>query len=133
MNANGAFLTYAFMVGSSDGRVIVVFGCGGDRDRTKRPIMGDVATSLADETIITSDNPRHEDPDAIIDEIVRGCRPGTSWRRESSRRLAIQLALEGAHDDDIVLIAGKGHEKTQTVGDDVLEFDDRVVAAEFLR
>jgi UDP-N-acetylmuramoyl-L-alanyl-D-glutamate--2,6-diaminopimelate ligase len=114
------------------GRVILVFGCGGDRDRTKRPIMGEVATRLADVTIVTSDNPRTESPEAIIDEIVAGCRDGATWRRVLDRRAAIAAAVGEAREADVVVLAGKGHEKTQVVGADVLEFDDRVVARELL-
>ena len=116
------------------GRVIVVFGCGGDRDRDKRPEMA-VAAADADEMVITSDNPRSEDPSSIIDAIVRGV-PG-DYRGtvviEPDRRTAIALALTDAGHGDIVVIAGKGHETTQTIGDQVLDFDDRVVARSLLR
>jgi UDP-N-acetylmuramoyl-L-alanyl-D-glutamate--2,6-diaminopimelate ligase len=116
-----------------DGRVIVVFGCGGNRDRTKRPQMGEVATRLADLTFVTSDNPRFEDPEEIIDEIVSGLARGSHFVREVDRRVAIGAAIAAADENDVVVIAGKGHEKTQIVGGSVLEFDDRAVAREFVR
>jgi UDP-N-acetylmuramoyl-L-alanyl-D-glutamate--2,6-diaminopimelate ligase len=116
-----------------DGRVITVFGAGGDRDRSKRPEMGRVASELSDVTIVTSDNPRSEAPDAIIDAVMSGCVSDAQVVRESDRRRAIGLALEKASGGDVVVIAGKGHEATQTVGDLVLPFDDRAVAKELLR
>jgi UDP-N-acetylmuramoyl-L-alanyl-D-glutamate--2,6-diaminopimelate ligase len=105
-----------------------VFGCGGDRDRAKRPQMGEVARRLADVAIVTSDNPRSERPEAIIAEIVDG-RP---MRTEPDRREAIRLALAEAAPGDVVVIAGKGHEQGQQFADRTLPFDDRVVAAELL-
>jgi UDP-N-acetylmuramoyl-L-alanyl-D-glutamate--2,6-diaminopimelate ligase len=108
--------------------VIVVFGCGGDRDRAKRPIMGRTAAHEADLTIVTSDNPRHEDPDAIIDEIIAGIPAGSRYVVEPDRRRAILEAVAAAGPGDIVVIAGKGHETTQTIGDTALPFDDRTVA-----
>jgi UDP-N-acetylmuramoyl-L-alanyl-D-glutamate--2,6-diaminopimelate ligase len=120
------------------GRVITVFGCGGDRDRTKRPLMGAVAGRLSDLIVITSDNPRREDPDRIIEEIQRGITPDT--RRDGAqgllsiadRRAAITKAIELARPGDLVLLAGKGHEKYQVIGDDLVPFDDVVVAREAL-
>jgi UDP-N-acetylmuramoyl-L-alanyl-D-glutamate--2,6-diaminopimelate ligase len=120
------------------GRLITVFGCGGDRDRTKRPLMGAVAGRLSDLILITSDNPRGEDPARIIDEVLRGITPDT--RRDSAqriltivdRRAAIATAIELARPDDVVLIAGKGHEKYQVIGDRELSFDDVAVARESL-
>jgi UDP-N-acetylmuramoyl-L-alanyl-D-glutamate--2,6-diaminopimelate ligase len=116
-----------------EGRLITVFGAGGDRDRGKRPEMGRVASQLSDVTIVTSDNPRSEAPDAIIDAVMSGCVSDAQVVRESDRRRAIALALEKASAGDVVVIAGKGHEATQTVGDLILPFDDRAVAKELLR
>ena len=112
----------------ADGQVIVVFGCGGDRDRAKRPMMGRAASEHADLTIVTSDNPRHEDPAEIIAEVVAGILPGASYRVEIDRRAAIHDAVVSARPGDIVVIAGKGHETTQSVGDETVPFDDREVA-----
>jgi UDP-N-acetylmuramoyl-L-alanyl-D-glutamate--2,6-diaminopimelate ligase len=117
---------------ADDGQVMVVFGCGGDRDRAKRPLMGRAATEGADLVIVTSDNPRHEDPDAIIGEIIGGIADRSRVVVEPDRRRAISLAIHRAGPHDVVVIAGKGHETTQTIGDDVVPFDDRVVAREAL-
>ena len=111
-------------------RVLCVFGCGGDRDRGKRPMMGRVATDLADVAIVTSDNPRSEDPVAIIDEIVAGARGEVEV--ESDRRAAIERAVEAAGEGDVVVIAGKGHERGQEICGVVHPFDDREVAREAL-
>lgn len=115
------------------GRVITVFGCGGDRDRAKRPAMGEVASSLSDITIVTSDNPRSESPDAIIDSVIGGVTPGATVLRMSDRRGAIAEAIRLAQPGDAVVIAGKGHETTQIIGDIIVPFDDREVAREFLK
>jgi UDP-N-acetylmuramyl-tripeptide synthetase len=120
------------------GRLITVFGCGGDRDRTKRPLMGAVAGRLSDVIIVTSDNPRGEDPRRIIEDIQRGITADT--RRDDGQRLlsfvdrleAIDRAVELARPGDLVLIAGKGHETYQVVGDRTLPFDDVSVAREAL-
>ena len=112
------------------GRLIVVFGAGGDRDRGKRPLMGRAAESGADIAIVTSDNPRSEDPDAIIDEIVAGM--STSPIRVTDRREGIAHALRIAHADDVVLLAGKGHETYQVLGRTTVPFDERVVVSELL-
>ena len=112
----------------TSGRLICVFGCGGDRDRGKRPLMGRIARELADIPIVTSDNPRSEDPEAIIAEIMDG-NPMTS---EPDRRAAIALAVGLAQPGDVVVIAGKGHEQGQQFGETVLPFDDRTVALEEL-
>lgn len=122
----------AVRAAAGDGRVIVVFGCGGDRDRAKRPEMGEIAARLADVAVVTSDNPRSEDPLAIIDAIVEGVPPADRSRIviEPDRRAAIRTAIRTARPGDVVLIAGKGHETTQTIGDRVLPFDDRAVARE---
>jgi UDP-N-acetylmuramoyl-L-alanyl-D-glutamate--2,6-diaminopimelate ligase len=115
------------------GRVIVVFGCGGDRDRAKRSPMGRAATEGADLTVVTSDNPRSEDPIAIIAEIERGAAEGGGrYVVEPDRRSAIRLALAEAGDGDVVVIAGKGHETVQELGGGMIPFDDRVVAREEL-
>ena len=117
-----------------DGRVITVFGCGGDRDRSKRPLMGEAAGKGSDFVVLTSDNPRSEDPLAIINDAMVGLqRAGTSFKTEPDRRAAIALAIGEARKGDIVLIAGKGHEGTQTSRTGVIPFDDREVAAEVLR
>jgi len=115
-------------------RLIVVFGCGGDRDRTKRPRMGSVACELADLTVVTSDNPRSEDPQAIIDEILKGIGPGDLNRCEVrvDRREAIQAAIGIAESGDIVLIAGKGHETYQEIAGRRTDFSDVQVASEIL-
>lgn len=118
------------MVGRPDARLHVVFGCGGDRDREKRPEMGEVAARAADHVLVTSDNPRSEDPLQIIDAIVGGV-PREYLHRvvtQPDRRRAIADALRSAGVGDVVLIAGKGHESTQTVGAEVLPFDDAAVA-----
>ncbi len=112
------------------GRLIAVFGCGGDRDPGKRPAMG-LAATRADLAIVTSDNPRSEDPLAIIAAILPSL-AGHPHRVEPDRRTAIALALNLAEPGDVILIAGKGHETTQTIGDRVLPFDDRLVSREFL-
>ena len=117
--------------GLTAGRLVVVFGCGGDRDRGKRPLMGEVATRLADLSILTSDNPRSEEPVEIISEIETGARRGGApFVVEPDRRAAIRSALEEARPGDVVLIAGKGHETGQEFRDRTIPFDDRVVAAE---
>jgi len=116
------------------GRVIVVFGCGGDRDRGKRPLMGYIAAHLADAAIVTSDNPRSEDPDTIIQEIVADVGDGRGHLSiEPDRRAAIAAAIAAARSGDVVLIAGKGHERGQEIAGRTLPFDDRDVARELLR
>ena len=115
------------------GRLLVVFGCGGDRDRAKRPLMGEVATRLADVAILTNDNPRSEDPEAIARDVLAGIPAGRARPEvELDRRAAIRAALRGAHRGDVVVIAGKGHEPGQTINGVTTPFDDRVVAAEEL-
>lgn len=119
---------------SVEGRVLVVFGCGGDRDRDKRPEMGAVAAECADRVFVTSDNPRSEDPLSIIGAIEAGVAEDYRHKivTEPDRRAAISRALDEALSGDIVVIAGKGHETTQTIGDTVVEFDDRAVAVSLL-
>lgn len=113
------------------GRVIALIGAGGDRDREKRPLMG-AAASGADLVVVTSDNPRSEDPDSIARAVRRGVAPGTDLIYELDRRVAIDLALEAAHDGDVVLVMGRGHEPLQEIAGDKLPFDDRVVVREAL-
>lgn len=110
-----------------------MFGAGGDRDATKRPEMGEVAARLADRVFLTSDNPRGEDPLAIIDAVRSGMPSSTDCTVEPDRTTAIALAIGEAGPGDVVLIAGKGHEVTQIVGDSAVPFDDREVARTALR
>jgi UDP-N-acetylmuramoyl-L-alanyl-D-glutamate--2,6-diaminopimelate ligase len=118
----------------SAGRVITMFGCGGDRDRTKRPKMGRAAGEGSDFVVVTSDNPRSEDPLTIIDEILAGLREtGTAYVVEANRHAAIALAIKAAQAGDIVLLAGKGHEKVQIFADGAVPFDDVAVASDVLR
>jgi UDP-N-acetylmuramoyl-L-alanyl-D-glutamate--2,6-diaminopimelate ligase len=114
------------------GRVLTVFGCGGDRDRTKRPRMGRVAASLSDRVFVTSDNPRGEDPAAIVRDVLAGIPDRSAVAVELDRRRAIEQAFGEARAGDVVLIAGKGHEDYQIVGSRKTSFDDRIVARELL-
>ncbi len=114
------------------GRIVIVFGCGGNRDREKRPRMGRVAERLADEVVVTSDNPRGEEPATIIGEVLGGMENRETAKVEPDREKAIKLALESAGGDDVVLIAGKGHETRQLFRDRVIPFDDREVARRLL-
>lgn len=117
----------------TEGRVITVFGCGGDRDRTKRPIMGDIAAKLSDIAIITSDNPRSENPDAIISDILDGVKKHSSKVIvEPDRKKAIAKALSTAREGDIVVLAGKGQETYQILASGKIHFDEREVVAEIL-
>jgi UDP-N-acetylmuramoyl-L-alanyl-D-glutamate--2,6-diaminopimelate ligase len=116
-----------------DARIVTVFGCGGDRDRSKRPEMGLVASTWSDVTIVTSDNPRSEAPEDIIDAVMSGVVPGATVARIVDRREAIAQAFQYAQRGDVIVLAGKGHETTQTIGDEVISFDDREVAIEILR
>jgi UDP-N-acetylmuramoyl-L-alanyl-D-glutamate--2,6-diaminopimelate ligase len=106
-----------------------VFGAGGDRDRAKRPLMGQVVTELADVALVTSDNPRSEDPAAIAEDVV----DGLDLEVELDRRRAIERALEAAREGDVVVIAGKGHEQGQEIAGRNVPFDDREVARDALR
>jgi UDP-N-acetylmuramoyl-L-alanyl-D-glutamate--2,6-diaminopimelate ligase len=120
--------------GVTNGRVITLFGCGGDRDRTKRPKMGRVAAEASDLVVLTSDNPRSEDPMAIIEEALAGVRTtSTECIVEPDRAAAISIAIRAANSRDVVLIAGKGHEKVQVLRDRTVPFDDVAVAGEVLR
>ncbi|MGE3617493.1 MAG: glutamate ligase domain-containing protein, partial [Gemmatimonadales bacterium] len=112
------------------GRVIALFGCGGDRDRGKRAVMGRIAAELADLTVVTSDNPRTEDPERIIDEIVAGIPEGLEHRRITDRRAAIRWAIGEARPGDTLLLAGKGHETYQVIGTEYLPFDEREIVAD---
>src|SRR5207244_833916 len=110
-------------------RIITVFGCGGERDRKKRPMMGEAAAQGSDVIIVTSDNPRSEDPSAIIAETIPGIqKAGKSYHAEPDRGVAIEMAINEARDGDLVLIAGKGHETYQVIGTEHIPFDDRKVA-----
>jgi len=117
---------------AGDGRVVLVFGCGGERDRAKRPLMGEVASRLADVAVLTSDNPRSEDPAAILEEVRGGAPRAGALRVEPDRRSAIALALVDARPGDVVVVAGKGHETTQVLPTGPVPFDDRVVVQEEL-
>lgn len=119
------------------GRIIVVFGCGGDRDRTKRPIMGRIAATLGDVVIATSDNPRTEDPDKILDDVEAGILEvldaNTQYEKIADRRSAIERAITMAQPDDVVMIAGKGHETYQILNTGTIHFDDREVARDVVK
>jgi UDP-N-acetylmuramoyl-L-alanyl-D-glutamate--2,6-diaminopimelate ligase len=122
------------LVSGTKGRVLTVFGCGGDRDRKKRPLMGEAAGRGSDFVVLTSDNPRSEDPVAIINDAVVGLqKTGVKYSVESDRRKAISLAIGEARPGDIVLLAGKGHEKVQVTREGAVPFDDLEVAREALR
>jgi len=113
------------------GRLIVVFGCGGDRDRGKRPVMGRIAATLSDLAIVTSDNPRTEDPDAIITDVEQGMGSASHFRMVD-RREAIGVALDAGRSGDTILLAGKGHETYQVVGTTKLPFDEREIVSEIV-
>ncbi|WP_223066365.1 UDP-N-acetylmuramoyl-L-alanyl-D-glutamate--2,6-diaminopimelate ligase [Paenibacillus caui] len=121
----------------AEGRVLTVFGCGGDRDRTKRPLMGAIAAKYSDYVIVTSDNPRTENPHNILLDIEAGLKennvPASRYQLASDRHEAIHKAIEMASPGDVVLIAGKGHETYQLIGGKVYDFDDRLVAKEAIR
>ena len=117
---------------SPDAEVCIVFGAGGDRDKEKRPLMGQAAMA-ADHLVVTSDNPRSENPQRIIDDIVAGIARHDRVQVEVDRRAAIAIALSSHGPGDVVVVAGKGHETTQTIGDEVLDFDDRAVVRELIQ
>ncbi|HDM08622.1 MAG TPA: UDP-N-acetylmuramoyl-L-alanyl-D-glutamate--2,6-diaminopimelate ligase, partial [Candidatus Omnitrophica bacterium] len=114
------------------GKLWVVFGCGGNRYRDKRPLMGEIASRFADRIIITSDNPRDENPLDIIEDILTGVKNKDKCEVIPARKEAIEKAIEGAEPGDVILIAGKGHERYQIVGNVVIPFDDREVASRAL-
>ncbi len=117
----------------TEGKVIVVFGCGGDRDKTKRPIMGEIAVKMADVAVVTSDNPRSEDPESIIEDITAGISRGNAKVIvDSDRTSAIEKALEAAKEGDIVVLAGKGQETYQILASGKIHFDEREVVAKIL-
>lgn len=125
---------------TSAGRLWVVFGCGGDRDRTKRPLMGEIAARLADVVIVTSDNPRTETAKDIVNQILpgvtknmKGYDGSTGYMVEVDRRMALMLAVENADPNDVVLVAGKGHEDYQIIGTEKIHFDDREEIANFFK
>ncbi len=117
----------------SEGRLISVFGCGGDRDRSKRPKMGKISTQIADYSVITSDNPRTEDPDVIISDIISGLTNEADYVCVPDRKAAIQHAIMDANAGDVVVIAGKGHEDYQEIHGKRHPFDDRVIASKVLQ
>jgi len=119
----------------ASGRVITLFGCGGDRDRTKRPLMGEAAAQGSDFVVLTSDNPRSEDPLKIIEDVLPGLQAGGGSRYavEPDRRQAIALALSEAKPGDVLLIAGKGHEKFQITREGTFPFDDVQMARQTLQ
>jgi len=121
-------------VTATGGKVITLFGCGGDRDRAKRPLMGRAAGEGSDFVVLTSDNPRSEDPEAILRDALPGLvQTNARYAIEPDRAAAIQLAIGAANSGDIVLLAGKGHEKTQTMQGTTIPFDDAAVASQYLK
>lgn len=122
------------MKACTTGRLLTVFGCGGDRDKGKRPLMGATAAKYSDFLVVTSDNPRTEEPDAIIRDILAGLRDtGTPYEVVENRTQAIRFAMKNARPGDIVLLAGKGHETYQILADGVIHLDEREVVAEALK
>ena len=116
----------------SQGKLITVFGCGGDRDKSKRPLMGSIAAEFSDYVLITSDNPRSEEPQKIVNDILMGIKKNDQIKIEIDRFQAIKKAIDFAKKEDIVLIAGKGHEDYQILNDKVIHFDDRKIARKLL-
>ncbi len=110
-------------------RIFVVVGCGGDRDKTKRPLMAKIACTLSTDPVFTSDNPRSEDPDMILRDMEAGV-TGETFKSIPDRRKAIQFVVNEAKEGDVILIAGKGHETYQIIGQEIFDFDDRIVAKE---
>ncbi|HLX13540.1 MAG TPA: UDP-N-acetylmuramoyl-L-alanyl-D-glutamate--2,6-diaminopimelate ligase [Bacteroidota bacterium] len=128
-----ALTAIADVKGKEPGRIITVFGCGGNRDAKKRPMMGEIASEMSAVTIVTSDNPRHEDPQAIINDIMKGVRAGAEVITEPDRSAAVRKALTMAKRGDVVLLAGKGHEDYQIIGDTKIHLSDRELVEDFLR
>lgn len=119
--------------GFAQGRIITVFGCGGDRDKAKRPVMGEIAVKFSDYLIVTSDNPRSENPQEITKDILKGCKNAEiTVETIENRRKAIERALAIGEKDDIILLAGKGHETYQILGDKKIHFDEREIVSEYL-
>ena len=114
-------------------RLIVLFGCGGNRDTTKRPLMGEIATTYADVTYITSDNPRHEEPLLIIKDILQGCKNEKKIVIEENRELALRKALAEIQMGDILMVLGKGHEEYQIIGDEQIELSDKKMICKWLQ
>ena len=113
-------------------RLITVFGCGGDRDRTKRPLMGEAVASRSDIAIVTSDNPRTEDPEAILDDVMPGLAKAREAYREADRRKALELAVSLLRPGDALLVAGKGHEDYQIIGTTKHHFSDQEILKELI-
>ena len=116
-----------------EGKLITVFGCGGDRDRSKRPLMGSIAEQFSDKLFITSDNPRSEEPQKIVNDILMGIKKREKITIEIDRFKAINESIKFASKEDIILIAGKGHEDYQILNDKVINFDDRKIAYKLLK
>ena len=116
-----------------EGKLITVFGCGGDRDCSKRPLMGSLAEEFSDQLFITSDNPRSEEPQKIVNDILIGIEKREKITIEIDRLKAINESIKFANKEDIVLIAGKGHEDYQILNDKVINFDDRKIAYKLLK
>ena len=114
-------------------KLIVMFGCGGNRDTTKRPLMGEIATTYADVTYITSDNPRHEDPLLIIKDILKGCKNEKKIVIEENRELALRKALAEIQSGDVLMVLGKGHEEYQIIGDEKIELSDKKMICKWLQ
>ena len=117
----------------TDGRLVALFGCGGDRDKTKRPIMGRIAAETADFCVVTSDNPRTEVPEAIIDDILAGIPAGTAMKVIADRPSAIRWAIDNHQPGDVIVLAGKGHETYQEVNGVKRHMDEREIVAEHLQ
>ena len=130
---DGLEKTLSAVRGFTRNNLWIVFGAGGDRDKTKRPLMGEVCSRLADKVIVTSDNPRSEEPLAIIEDILAGVPSGAKCIVQADRLKAIYFALENAKEGDVVIIAGKGHEKYQDIKGVKHPFDDALVVSEFTK